>query len=113
MHKTHRVICRSSATCWSATRGLRSVAIAFLCSALTGCVALTNPVGNGIPVRRLPPELLGESRAEKQPLTLSLLRQKPPDVYRLAAGDVLAEEAQGRSEEHTSELQSPDHLVCR
>ncbi len=90
MHKTHRVICRSSATCWSATRGLRSVAIAFLCSALTGCVALTNPVGNGIPVRRLPPELLGESRAEKQPLTLSLLRQKPPDVYRLAAGDVLA-----------------------
>src|SRR5947208_9806639 len=25
----------------------------------------------------------------------------------------IAEEAYGRSEEHTSELQSPDHLVCR
>src|SRR5258708_31448037 len=26
---------------------------------------------------------------------------------------VLPEQGQGRSEEHTSELQSPDHLVCR
>src|SRR5258708_13429933 len=26
---------------------------------------------------------------------------------------LLGELAQGRSEEHTSELQSPDHLVCR
>src|SRR5258708_25720943 len=29
----------------------------------------------------------------------------------LGVGD--REEAAGRSEEHTSELQSPDHLVCR
>src|SRR5258708_9990875 len=29
-----------------------------------------------------------------------------------SAGD-LARPRQGRSEEHTSELQSPDHLVCR
>src|SRR5258708_26964565 len=39
----------------------------------------------------------------------------------LAAGDlavlqgcgIKGESARGRSEEHTSELQSPDHLVCR
>src|SRR5258708_22520400 len=30
--------------------------------------------------------------------------------HRLLPGDL---ELQGRSEEHTSELQSPDHLVCR
>src|SRR4051812_29010460 len=60
-----------------------------LASALSGCVAVTNPVANGIPVRRLPPELLGESRAARQPLPLSLLRQEPPEDYRLAPGDVL------------------------
>src|SRR5258708_30655590 len=32
-----------------------------------------------------------------------------PDGRRLAAGG----RGRGRSEEHTSELQSPDHLVCR
>src|SRR2546429_2118048 len=30
-----------------------------------------------------------------------------------ADGDVIAEESAGRSEEHTSELQSRLHLVCR
>src|SRR5438552_13902715 len=34
------------------------------------------------------------------------------DALRTAAG-TLAHEARARSEEHTSELQSPDHLVCR
>src|SRR5258708_30862882 len=31
----------------------------------------------------------------------------------LGAGLLCARPRQGRSEEHTSELQSPDHLVCR
>src|SRR5258708_14257901 len=31
----------------------------------------------------------------------------------LLAGDFRAEVGRTRSEEHTSELQSPDHLVCR
>src|SRR5258708_14761376 len=31
----------------------------------------------------------------------------------LAAAEKLLEDLQWRSEEHTSELQSPDHLVCR
>src|SRR5260370_29771098 len=60
-----------------------------LCVALNGCVAITNPVANGVPVRRLPPELLGESRTDKKPLPLTSLRQKPPEAYRLASGDVL------------------------
>src|SRR5258708_29511524 len=36
---------------------------------------------------------------------LDMARQKGIEVEQLAADD--------RSEEHTSELQSPDHLVCR
>src|SRR5438093_10047510 len=56
---------------------------------LSGCAALTNPVANGVPVRRLPPELLGESKEGARPLPLTLLRQKPPDGYRLGADDVL------------------------
>lgn len=56
---------------------------------LTGCAALTNPVAVGIPARRVPPEFLGQAREEEQQLPLNLLRQKPPDIYRLDAGDVL------------------------
>src|SRR5258708_25094597 len=43
------------------------------------------------------------------------LRQQPTDTLRLyAVGDInLGRRLAKRSEEHTSELQSPDHLVCR
>jgi hypothetical protein len=56
---------------------------------LSGCAAITNPVANGIPVRRLPPELLGESREGFETIPLALLRQAPPTAYKLAAGDVV------------------------
>src|SRR5438552_11391446 len=36
----------------------------------------------------------------------------PPERRRLAVGEGVLLRS-GRSEEHTSELQSPDHLVCR
>lgn len=65
------------------------VAAVLVCVALNGCAALTNPVANGIPVRLLPPELLGESREALQDIPLTALRQKQPEVYRLAPGDVL------------------------
>jgi hypothetical protein len=55
----------------------------------TGCAALSNPVVDGIPVRRLQPEALGESRSEMQPVPLTALTPPPPDTYRLAPGDVL------------------------
>jgi protein involved in polysaccharide export with SLBB domain len=60
-----------------------------LCAALTGCAALTNPVAEGVPVRRLPPEVLGPAREDKGTVPLTLLRQKPVTVYRLAPGDEL------------------------
>src|SRR5258708_15038765 len=45
-------------------------------------------------------------------------QRSAPDPYDLAHRDQLVEQARvvagdPRSEEHTSELQSPDHLVCR
>jgi hypothetical protein len=57
---------------------------------LSGCAALTSPVLNGIPVRRLPAELLSSPRRENlQTIPLSLLRQEQPEDYILAHGDVL------------------------
>jgi hypothetical protein len=55
----------------------------------TGCAALTNPVADGVPVHLLPAEALGHPRQEEEPIPLNYLRQPPPDVYRLAAGDIL------------------------
>lgn len=55
----------------------------------SGCAALTNPVARGIPVREVPPELLGQPREQKIPIPMTLLGQDPPDDYRLDAGDVL------------------------
>lgn len=54
-----------------------------------GCAALTNPVADGVPVHLLPAELLGRPRQEELPIPLNYLRQPPPDVYRLDAGDIL------------------------
>jgi len=59
------------------------------CACLSGCAAWTNPVANGIPVRLLPPDLLAEPKEDWQTISLTLLRQKPPDVYRLGPGDLL------------------------
>ncbi|MHB1425864.1 MAG: polysaccharide biosynthesis/export family protein [Gemmataceae bacterium] len=74
-------------------RGMTGLAAALLLFALLaggqGCASLSNPVAQGIPVRRVPPELLGESKEGLQRLPLTLLRQPPPPAYKLAAGDVL------------------------
>jgi hypothetical protein len=71
-------------------RLLVSLSPCLLVCLLCGCAAITNPVANGVPVRRLPPELLSEPKEGARPLPLSLLRQKPPKQYALGAGDVLA-----------------------
>ncbi len=63
-----------------------------LTAALTGaqgCTALSNPVANGIPVRLLPPEQLGESKQNMQTIPLTMLRQPPVKAYLLGPGDVL------------------------
>jgi hypothetical protein len=59
------------------------------CILFSGCAALTNPVAQGIPVRKLPLELLSEPKEGKETIPLTYLRREPPDVYRLDAGDVL------------------------
>lgn len=56
----------------------------------TGCAAMSNPVADGIPVSRLPEEVLGRRKADMQPIDLTLLRRKEPDPYRLDKGDLLA-----------------------
>jgi protein involved in polysaccharide export with SLBB domain len=76
----HNVVRRGRVACCLA---------ALLCAALGGCAALSNPVGDSVPVHRLPPEVHGRRKDEERTIPLPLLRQKPPDVYRLAAGDVL------------------------
>lgn len=55
----------------------------------SGCAAVTNPVAEGIPVRRLPAEYLAKPKEEARTIPLTLLRQQPPDAYRLDAEDTL------------------------
>jgi protein involved in polysaccharide export with SLBB domain len=50
---------------------------------------MTNPVADGIPVNRLPPESLGPSRSAQTTIPLACLGQQPPPVYRLGPGDIL------------------------
>src|SRR5438270_13783594 len=54
-----------------------------------GCAAITNPVADGIPVRRRPEEIFPRPREELKTIPLTLLRQPPPAAYLLAPGDVL------------------------
>jgi protein involved in polysaccharide export with SLBB domain len=54
-----------------------------------GCASFTNPVADGIPINRLPPEVLGKRKDDERTIPLTLLRQKPPDAYHLGPGDVL------------------------
>src|SRR5258708_24678900 len=55
------------------------------------------------------------SLAEKYPAgrTVHRLQQACHTETNECRGDVRPSTAEYRSEEHTSELQSPDHLVCR
>ena len=65
-------------------------AVLLLVAAGPGCAAVTNPVADGVPVNRLPAEVLGRPKADLRPVPLTLLRQKPPAEYVLGPGDVLA-----------------------
>jgi protein involved in polysaccharide export with SLBB domain len=69
--------------------------IAAVCALSTGCTAVTNPVADGIPVRLLPPELLGPCKTNYQTVPLALLRQPQPVAYKLDTGDVLGVYVEG------------------
>jgi len=73
-----------------------------------GCAAMTNPLADGIRVRQLPPELLVPSKECEQTIPLTLLRQPPPKIYRLAPGDVLGVYIEGFLGERN--LQLPTHV---
>src|SRR5262249_21866775 len=66
-------------------RVMRSATLA-VCLAwpLFGCQTI-----KGIPVHRVPPELLGISKEGMQDISMSRLRQNPPKVYQLGPQDVL------------------------
>ncbi|MEO0530429.1 MAG: polysaccharide biosynthesis/export family protein [Planctomycetota bacterium] len=70
-------------------RSSLGLAVLAMAMTLSGCAAFTNPVANGVPVRLLPEELLGESREGFEPVNLALLRDEPPEQFLLDAGDTL------------------------
>lgn len=74
------------------SRAMRTALIALGIAAIwsaTGCASITNPVIDGIPVRRLQPEAFGESRSDLKPVPLISLTPPAPVAYKLAPGDVL------------------------
>ena len=54
-----------------------------------GCAGGPQPVADGIPVRRLPAEVLGRPKAGLVPVPLPLLRRQEAPAYRVDKGDVL------------------------
>jgi protein involved in polysaccharide export with SLBB domain len=61
-----------------------------------GCASWSNPtLAESIPVHRLPPEVFGRPREEEKTIPLTLLRQKPPEVYLFEPGDVLGVYVEG------------------
>jgi protein involved in polysaccharide export with SLBB domain len=70
-------------------RLVRLLLLAFAASGAGGCASLTNPVADGIPVRRLPDEVFGRPKSELVQLPLNMLRINDPGDYKLDKGDVL------------------------
>ena len=73
------------------TRLFRSFSLAGLMAAgamNVGCTSLTQPLA-GIPVRRLPPQFLAQSKNNLVPLDPSRLTQEPPRQYLIDKGDIL------------------------
>lgn len=66
----------------------RAACCLFLLGSCGGCTTLLNPI-SGIPVTQLPPELLGERRAEYVEVPVALLSIPAGQPYRLDAGDIL------------------------
>jgi protein involved in polysaccharide export with SLBB domain len=73
-----------------ATGRLLAILVVLACLVSGGCAALTNPVGIGIPARRVPSEYLAPSKEDVEYIPLTSLKQATPDAYRLAAGDTLS-----------------------
>jgi protein involved in polysaccharide export with SLBB domain len=55
----------------------------------SGCAAVSNPVGQGIPVNRLPPEYFAPPKEDLKPIPLTAFKTKKPDEHLVDKGDVL------------------------
>lgn len=55
----------------------------------TGCASFTNPTLTAVPVNRLPPQVLGDSREVEQTIPEKFLKANKQDPYILTANDVL------------------------
>src|SRR5262245_20606454 len=84
-----RATIKSGLLAWRNAASLRAWFCFALCSLGSGCAAITNPVGDSVPVRLLPPDLFGPSKAASATIPLNMLRQPMPPVYQLDHGDVL------------------------
>ncbi len=79
---------------WSLAPASRlAIAVAFVVLVLSncGCVTLSYSPNNMLAVaaHEVPAEVLGRPRSEMQQISISRLRQNPPKVYQLDAGDIL------------------------
>jgi protein involved in polysaccharide export with SLBB domain len=79
-------------TRWRRRPGREFLALAVLaCASLlaSGCASVSNPVGQGIPVHRLPAEYLAPPKEDLKDIPLTYLQQKKPEAHRVDKGDVL------------------------
>jgi protein involved in polysaccharide export with SLBB domain len=71
-------------------RGILTLGVlTLLCMLGSGCASFSNPVGQGIPVRRLPEEYFAKPKIDSRTIDLKYLCQDPPVVHEVDAEDVL------------------------
>jgi protein involved in polysaccharide export with SLBB domain len=85
----------------------------FHCISVGGCAALTNPVADGVPARRVPTELLEPSKDGQETISLTLLGQPQPASYRLAPGDFMGVYVEGFLGEKDQAAPLPLHVGPR
>jgi hypothetical protein len=108
MHRREPAPSRLATCCLRAAVFAVGLGLALFAS---GCAAITNPVADGIPVRRLPPEVFGESRSSLQQVPLAALAPPSPGPYRLGPDDVLGVFVEGILGEKGEKAVPPVHLT--
>jgi protein involved in polysaccharide export with SLBB domain len=89
--RTQNIDALNSIACGSFRRCCRWLLLGLFVTGTSGCVTLGYSPSNlqAVPAHELPPEILGRPRNEMQQISISRLRQKPPEAYLLGPGDIL------------------------